>query len=106
MTMWQTLKNLVTLANARALLKKTAGDIFTNWNGDVDPARLIGYGFVMLGGLEFLGLTLYDTLRSHHFDSMSFSTGIVAISGSVMAAAGGVRWKQGSEVPMPRDVQK
>jgi hypothetical protein len=37
---------------------------------------------------------------------MSFSTGIVAISGSVMAAAGGVRWKQGSEVPMPRDGDK
>jgi hypothetical protein len=103
--MWQTLKNLVTLATARALLKKTAGDIFTNWNGDVDPARLIGYGFVMLGGLEFLALTLYDTLRSHHFDSMSFSTGIVAISGSVMAAAGGVRIKQNSEAPFPENRQ-
>jgi hypothetical protein len=106
MTMWQTLKNLVTLANTRALIKKTCGDVFTNWNGDVDPARLFGYGFVMLGGFEFLALTLYDTLRSHHFDSMSFSAGMASISAAVMAAAGGVRWKQGSEVPMPpRDQQ-
>jgi hypothetical protein len=36
---------------------------------------------------------------------MSFSTGIVAISGSVMAAAGGVRIKQNSEAPFPANRQ-
>lgn len=99
--LWAWLKPYVTLRYLRALIKKTFGDMFTNWNGDVDPARLVGYGFVMLGGLEFLGLSLYDTLKNHAFNYIGFSTGLVAISGAITAASAGVRWKQMSEAPMP-----
>lgn len=99
--LWARVLPIITLAQARRLTVKTFSDMFTNWNGDVDPARLVGYGFVMLGGFQFLALSLYDTLKNHAFNYMGFSTGLVAISGAITAAAAGVRWKQGSEAPMP-----
>jgi hypothetical protein len=103
--MWQTIWNKIepylTLRSLRQLIKKACGDMFTNWNGDVDPARLVGYGFVILGGAEFLALALYDSLKNHTFNYMGFSTGLVAISGAITAAAAGVRLKQLAEAPMP-----
>lgn len=99
--LWARAVPYITFAQTRRLTAKTFSDMFTNWNGDVDPARLVGYGFVMLGGLQFLGLSLYDTLKNHAFNYVGFSTGLVAISGAITAAAAGVRWKQMAEAPMP-----
>lgn len=95
------LSDAVTLKRTRQLIAKTCGDMFQNWNGDYDPARLIGYGFVLLCGFVFIALTIYDTLKNHAFNSLAFSTGCVAISGQALAAAWGVKLKQNSEVPMP-----
>lgn len=95
------LKARLTMEETRKVIAKATGDMFQNWNGDYDPARLIGYGFVLLCGLVFIGLTIYDTLRNHAFNSMAFSGGCVAISGQALAAAWGVKIKQNSETPMP-----
>lgn len=97
----QWLRNRVTLQQTRAMVSKVCGDIFANWNGDIDPARLVGYGFVLLCGNVFLVLSIYDTLVHKSFNSLAFSTGCVAIAGQVLAAAVGVRLKQNSEIPMP-----
>lgn len=97
----QWLRDKVTMKQTRALIAKTCGDMFQNWNGDYDPARLIGYGFVLLCGFVFIALTIYDTLKNHQFNSLAFSTGCVAISGQALAAAWGVKLKQNSEVPIP-----
>lgn len=91
----------LTLQKTRALIAKASGDMFQNWNGDYDPARLIGYGFVLVCGLVFIALTIYDTLRNHQFNSLAFSSGSVAISGQALAAAWGVKIKQPAEIPMP-----
>lgn len=82
-------------------ISKVCGDMFTNWNGDVDPARLIPYLFCALCGMMFLWLTYLDTIWKHEFNSMAFSAGAVAIGGQFVAAAVGVRIKQSSEIPMP-----
>lgn len=97
---WGFLQPYVTMQGARRIVVKACGDSFTNWNGDVDPARL-AYVVPLVGSVLFFALTIYDTLKLHRFDSMSFSAGLVAISGSVLSAAAGVRWKQNSEAPMP-----
>jgi hypothetical protein len=101
MALMKWLHSRVTFEQTRALIAKTCGDMFQNWNGDYDPARLIGYGFVLLCGFVFIALTIYDTLKNHQFNSIAFSTGSVAISGQALAAAWGVKLKQNSEVPMP-----
>jgi hypothetical protein len=95
------LRDKITMKETRALIAKTFGDMFQNWNGDYDPARLIGYGFVLLCGFVFIALTIYDTLKNHSFNSLAFSGGCVAISGQALAAAWGVKLKQNSEIPMP-----
>lgn len=95
------IKARLTLQETRAIIAKATGDMFQNWNGDYDPARLIGYGFVLLCGIVFIGLSIYDTIKNHAFNSLAFSTGCVAISGQALAAAWGVRIKQNAEVPMP-----
>ncbi len=82
-------------------IAKVCGDMFTNWNGDVDPARLFPYLFTALCGIVFLWLSWLDTMWHHSFNSMSFSAGAVAIATQFVAAAAGVRIKQSSEVPMP-----
>ena len=97
----QWITDSLTLKRTRQLIAKTCADMFQNWNGDYDPARLIGYGFVLLCGAVFIALTVYDTLKNHQFNSMAFSTGSVAISGQALAAAWGVKLKQNSEVPLP-----
>ncbi|MBB5409161.1 hypothetical protein HDG34_003102 [Paraburkholderia sp. HC6.4b] len=78
-------------------------DLFCSWNGDVDPARFFGYGFVMLGGLVFIILSIYDTIKHQTFNSLAFSGGLVAIAGAVTAAAAGVKIKESSEIPMPTE---
>jgi hypothetical protein len=87
-----------------AFISKVCGDMFTSWNGDVDPARLIPYILCGLFGIFFLWFTWLDTYWHHAFNSMAFSTGAVAIGAQFVAAAGGVRIKQSSEIPMPPEL--
>lgn len=91
----------LTWKRTRAVIAKACGDMFANWNGDIDPARLVGYGWVLLFGMVFIALSIYDTLKHQSFNSIAFATGGVAIAGQILAAAWGVRLKQNSEVPMP-----
>jgi hypothetical protein len=83
-----------------SLFGKVISDSFTSMNGDFDPARLFGYGFVLLGGLEFLGTTLYMVIKTQHFDQVGFATGLIGISGALLAAAAGVYIKKTAEVPL------
>jgi hypothetical protein len=101
-----TLKIFVTflqeeLSMILSFIAKVCGDMFTNWNGDVDPARLFPYLFTALCGIVFLWLSWLDTIWHHNFNSMAFSAGAVAIATQFVAAAAGVRIKQSSEIPMP-----
>jgi hypothetical protein len=100
-TLMKWMRDRITLVRTRQVIAKACGDMFQNWNGDYDPARLIGYGWCLLFGMVFIALTVYDTLHNKAFNSMAFSTGGVAIAGQIFAAACGVRVKQNSEVPMP-----
>jgi hypothetical protein len=84
-----------------SFIAKICGDMFTNWNGDVDPARLIGYLIVIIFAVLFIWLTILDTFWHHSFNSMAFSTGAGVIAVQLLAAAGGVRIKQSSEIPLP-----
>jgi hypothetical protein len=79
--------------------KKVIFDCMTSANGDYDPARVIGYGIVALGGLQFLVLTAYDTIIKGAFDGAQFAIGLTGVSAALAAAAAGVRLKVGSEVP-------
>lgn len=89
----------------KSLFRKVMNDVFTSENGeDIDPARLFGYGFVILGSIEFLLATLYILIKHGTFDAMNFSTGLVGISGALMAAAAGVRIKKDTESP-PNPIQ-
>lgn len=108
-TLLQKLLPVVTLAPVRTFLANTAAgywkwvnkicsDVFANWNGDIDPARL-SYLFVWICGTVFLVLTILDFKINRHFDGTMFSTGCVALSVQMIAAAAGVRIKQSSEVP-------
>lgn len=80
-------------------IKRVINDCATSANGDYDPARVIGYGFVVLGGLFFLGLTTYDTVVKQSFDSAGFASGLLAISGAIVAAGAGVWLKKDTEIP-------
>ena len=84
-------------------IKRVVSDCATSANGDYDPARVIGYGFVVLGGLFFLGLTVYDTVVKQSFDSGGFASGLLAISGAIVAAGAGVWLKKDTEVPLKED---
>jgi hypothetical protein len=86
-----------------AFIAKVCGDMFTSWNGDVDPARLIPYLLCGLFGVFFLWFTYLDTIWHHSFNSMAFSAGAVSLGAQFVAAAGGVRLKQSSEIPMTPD---
>jgi hypothetical protein len=98
--MLQQIKAWVTLAYLRQLTVKMGSDVFTNWNGDFDPARLC-YAFILAESIIFNWLSIYDTYAHKSFNSLAYSTGIVAIGAQIIAAAAGVRIKQPSEVPMP-----
>lgn len=83
-----------------SFIRNICSDVFTSMNGDIDPARLFGYGFVLLGGIEFLAMTTYMAIKTGHFDAINFSTGLVGISGALLAAAAGVYIKKSTEVPL------
>lgn len=81
------------------IFSKVFSDIFTSANGDYDPARVIGYGIVALGSMEYLVLQAYVAIVSKQFDSTSFATGLAGISAALLAAAGGVWIKKSTEIP-------
>lgn len=87
------------LEKIKAILTKLIKDCLTSAGGDYDPARVVGYGISLLGGLEFLVLTAYVTLKNHSFDGISFATGLSGVAAALAAAAAGVRIKHNTEVP-------
>ncbi len=80
------------------LFKKVVHDCATSSNGDYDPARVIGYGLVSLGGLEFMVLTAYVAITKGTFDGTQFAVGLTGISGALTAAAAGVWLKKTTEI--------
>lgn len=83
-----------------SLFKRVMSDISTSANGDFDPARVIGYGFVVISGLVFLGLTIYTTWKTGAFSTVDFTIGVAGLSASITAAAAGVLIKKSTEVPL------
>jgi hypothetical protein len=80
--------------------KRVVSDMSTSQNGDYDPARVVGYGVSVLGALVFLALTVYVTVLTKAFDASAFAIGLLGISTTVAAAAGGVFIKRSTEVPL------
>lgn len=78
--------------------KRVIKDISTSAGGDFDPARVIGYGVVFLGSIEFLVLTAYTTFKSGVFDGTQYAIGLTGISGALAAAAAGVWLKKTTEI--------
>lgn len=78
-------------------IKKLVHQCLTNPQGLYDPARVAGYGIVVLGGLQYLILSAYIVIKDGKFDGLSFATGLAAIGAALMAAAGGVWIKKSSE---------
>ncbi len=78
-------------------IKKLIHQCLTNPQGVYDPARVAGYGIVVLGGIQYLVLTAYMAIKDGKFDGLNFATGLAAIGAALMAAAGGVWIKKTSE---------
>lgn len=85
----------------RKLLARVTSDISTTSAGDFDPARIIGYGITILGGLIFCGLTIYDTMINSKFDYDGFAIGLAGVSATIAAAAAGVWIKRSTEKAEP-----
>lgn len=98
----QKVVNTAVLVPTRVLLNGTSKlvtDMGQNADSQWDPARLIGYGWALFAGIQFLISDAYMTWKSGAFDTSAFSQGTVAISGAICAAAIGVRVKNISELP-------
>lgn len=78
-------------------IKTLIHQCLTNPQGVYDPARVAGYGIVVLGGLQYLVLSAYMAIKNGEFDGLNFATGLAAIGAALMAAAGGVWIKKVSE---------
>ena len=74
-------------------------DITTTPNGDYDPARVVGYGVVVLGALVFFGCTIYLAVVKQEFDGANYAIGMAGVAASIAAAAGGVYMKKTDEIP-------
>lgn len=83
-----------------AVVSKVVSDCFTSANGDYDPARVAGYGIVVLGGFVYLGCEIFMVVTTHQFDEIKFATGLAGIGTALMAAAGGVWIKKSTEIPL------
>lgn len=79
--------------------KKTIGDSVQSESGNVDPARL-QYLFTAVCGGVFIWGTIYDTLQNHHFNGTQFAIGAAGLAALMMGAAGGVRMKNVTELPL------
>lgn len=85
------------MATIREVFSKVLSDCLTSQAGDYDPARVFGYGIVVLGGLEFLVLSAYSTFKEGKFDSVAFATGLAAVGGALVLAGAGVWIKKTTE---------
>lgn len=83
----------------REELIKILNDCFTSAGGDYDPARIFGYGIVVLGSLEFLFLAAYTSIKEGKFDPVQFATALAGIAAALAAAAAGVWIKKSTENP-------
>lgn len=85
------------------LCKGVFKDIFTNSTGETyDPARVVGYGVVCAGGgVTFLALAIYDTVKTGHFNYEGFGVAFAGVSAAIVAAAGGVQLKKAAEHDHP-----
>lgn len=82
----------------RQLFKRVIKDCLTGKNGsDYDPARVIGYGVVVMGSVVFIFLAIYDTFMNKKFDYNGYAAGISGIGLSLAAAAAGVWMKKDTE---------
>ena len=79
------------------LIKRVCREVFTSSADEFDPARVFGYGFVLIGGTVFIVLSVYDTMKNGKFDYINYSAGIAAISAALVSAAAGVVIKRTSE---------
>lgn len=79
------------------LFKRVCREVFTSSADEFDPARVFGYGFVLVGGTVFIVLSIYDTMKNGKFDYINYSAGIAAISAALVSAAAGVVIKRTSE---------
>jgi hypothetical protein len=73
------------------MIKKMIGDSIQSESGNVDPARL---QYVFIWG------TIYDTLLNHHFNGTQFAIGAAGLATLMVGAAGGVRMKNNTELPL------
>ena len=78
-------------------LKKVLKDSLTNSVGDYDPARVAGYLVVILGGLAFIGLSIYDTIVNKKFNYEGYAIGLSGVAVTIAGAAAGVWIKKGAE---------
>lgn len=82
-------------------IKRVFRECSTSSDGEYDPARVVGYGFTTIGSFLFLVLTVYDTMLKQSFDSVAFAAGLAGVSGTLAAAAAGVRIKDGPAIKQP-----
>jgi hypothetical protein len=81
-----------------SLFRKVVNDVCTGIDGvSVDPARLIGYGFVLVAANVWLGATVYEIWKTGHFDGTNFAISLAGVATALMAAAGGVAFKSSTE---------
>lgn len=78
-------------------IRKILHEVFTSSSGEYDPARLWGYGFVILGGTQFLVSEAYILITTGQFNAVEYATGLAAISTALVAAAAGVWIKRKAE---------
>jgi hypothetical protein len=81
------------------MIKKMIGDSIQSESGNVDPARL-QYVFTAVCGGVFIWGTIYDTLLNHHFNGTQFAIGAAGLATLMVGAAGGVRMKNNTELPL------
>jgi len=81
-----------------SILRKVISDCLTSAYGDFDPARVVGYLIAAGGGIEFLALEAYATVRNGNFDGVQFAAGLSGVAAVIAGAAAGVWIKRSSEI--------
>lgn len=73
-------------------------DCFTGKDNETyDPARVFGYGVVVLGAIEYLALSAYQVLHTGVFNVTDYTVGLTGVAGAMAAAAAGVLIKHKAE---------
>lgn len=65
-----------------------------------DPARVIGYGSVVIGFGVFIFNSLWSVISTNEFDAQSYGIGLGAVFAGIMAIGIGVGAKANTE-PVP-----